>query len=315
MENRNKILQKYKGIALLADEFVQLKNDAAREQIKDASIVYLYHDVIDARSDGGGAEGDTFKATADAIDELGRIVRHIVNSANGSHVVVTADHGFLFSLRHPDEIDRSTLPKLNGKATIENKRYVINPSLPDFADAWRGQTRSTAGCDDNMQFWIPKGTNRFHFMGSSRFIHGGAMPQEIVVPVVTISEANSKKTLSSTQTKLVDVAILGSRHRITTATAHFKLVQMEAVSERVKPVTLKVAIYDGETAVSSIETLRFDSTSTSQDERTVSIRLTLGDHEFDKRKSYQLKLIDESTDITAESCDVTIDRAISDDFF
>ena len=37
-----------------------------------------------------------------------------------------------------------------------------------------------------MEFWIPKGANRFHFTGGARFVHGGAMLQEIVVPVITV---------------------------------------------------------------------------------------------------------------------------------
>ena len=31
-----------------------------------------------------------------------------------------------------------------------------------------------------MEFWIPKAAQRFHFTGGARFIHGGAMLQEIV---------------------------------------------------------------------------------------------------------------------------------------
>jgi hypothetical protein len=38
-------------------------------------------------------------------------------------------------------------------------------------------------------FWIPKGANRFHFVGGSRFVHGGIMPQEIVVPVLTVKHS------------------------------------------------------------------------------------------------------------------------------
>jgi hypothetical protein len=42
-----------------------------------------------------------------------------------------------------------------------------------------------------MDFWIPKGTNLFHFVGGARFVHGGAMPQEIAVPVVTVKHVRA----------------------------------------------------------------------------------------------------------------------------
>ena len=43
-----------------------------------------------------------------------------------------------------------------------------------------------------MEFWIPKGANRFHFVGGARFVHGGAMLQEIVVPVITVKHMKDK---------------------------------------------------------------------------------------------------------------------------
>ena len=56
-------------------------------------------------------------------------------------------------------------------------------------------------------------------------------------------------------------------HKITTSRHRFELIQMEPVSERVKPITLKVGIYEGERAVTNIETVTFDSASDNMDER------------------------------------------------
>ena len=111
-----------------------------------------------------------------------------------------------------------------------------------------------------MEFWIPKGANRFHFVGGARFVHGGAMPQEIVVPVITVRHVKGKSA-QETKTKPVTVQVLGASHKITTPRHRFQLIQMEPVSERVKPVTLKVAVYEGDEPVTNIETVTFDSTS------------------------------------------------------
>ena len=125
-----------------------------------------------------------------------------------------------------------------------------------------------------MEFWIPKGANLFHFAGGARFVHGGAMPQEIVVPVVTVKHIRGKSA-QETKTKPVTVQVLGSNHRITTACYRFQLIQMEPVSERVKPITLKVAVYEGEEPVTNIETVKFDSASGNMDERKKWVNLVL----------------------------------------
>ena len=58
-----------------------------------------------------------------------------------------------------------------------------------------------------MQFWIPKGNNRFHFVGGSRFVHGGAMLQEVVVPVVTVreKEGTSREKTRTTQVPVIEL--------------------------------------------------------------------------------------------------------------
>jgi hypothetical protein len=89
---------------------------------------------------------------------------------------------------------------------------------------------------------------------------------------------------------------------------------MEAVSDRVKPITLKVAIFEGEEPVTSIETVTFDSTSGNIDERKKWIHLTLQDRQYDKKTQYRLVLQDAETGIEQQSVPVIIDRAFTDDF-
>ena len=48
-----------------------------------------------------------------AINELAALVGYIVNNLNGHHVVVTADHGFLFTETARIETDKSKLKDSN----------------------------------------------------------------------------------------------------------------------------------------------------------------------------------------------------------
>jgi hypothetical protein len=86
------------------------------------------------------------------------------------------------------------------------------------------------------------------------------------------------------------------------------------VSDRVKAITLKVAIYDGDEAVTNIETVTFDSASDNMNERKKWVPLVLLDRQYDKHKPYRLVLREAETGIEQQSVEVTIDRAFTDDF-
>ena len=140
------------------------------------------------------------------------------------------------------------------------------------------------------------------------------MLQEVVVPVITVKHLKDKGTREKTKIKYVTVQILGTKHKITAQKHRFTLIQMEPVSERSKAVTLKVAVYEGDEPVTSIESVTFDSTSSSIDDRQKQVIFTLQDRQYDKKTPYRLVLRDADTGVEQQSVDVIIDRAISDDF-
>lgn len=314
LDQRGAVLRAAKGIAVKADALLEMRKEQGREFVSDARVVYVYHDEIDARGDKAATESDTFEACRKAIEEIAEVVRYIVNNLNGNYVVVTADHGFLFTETAPGETDKSKLKDEPSGMVKKKKRYLLGHDLHEYQDAWHGRTAATANAAGGMEFWIPKGANRFHFTGGARFIHGGAMPQEIVVPVVTVKHVKDKGARDKTKTKYVTVQVLGSKHKITAHKHRFTLVQMEKVGDRAKPITLKVAVYEGDQPVTSIEKLTFESTSDSMEDRQKTVTLTLKDGQYDKRKSYRLILRDAGTGVEQESVDVMIDRAIADDF-
>ena len=310
---RDGILQAAGGLACKSEDLISKKKDEGREFVKDKRVVYIYHNTVDSVGDDAKTEAHTFEAVRRAIDELGAIVGYIINNLNGHHVVVTADHGFLFTETARVETDKSKLNEKPDSTVRAKKRYLLGPNLPECDAAWHGKLSVTAGVDGEMEFWIPKGANLFHFVGGARFAHGGAMLQEIVVPVVTVKHIRGKSA-QETKIKPVPVQVLGSNHRITTAYCRFQLIQMEAVSERVKPVTLKVAVYEGEEPVTDVQTVKFDGSSGNLDERKKWVNLVLKERQYNKKTPYRLVLRDAETGIEQQSVDVIIDRAFTDDF-
>ncbi len=96
-------------MAYKADDLTAKKKDEGREFVKDKRVVYIYHNKVDSTGDDAKTEGETFQAVRETIEELAGLVGHIVNNLNGHHVVVTADHGFLFTETSPTQTDKSKL--------------------------------------------------------------------------------------------------------------------------------------------------------------------------------------------------------------
>jgi hypothetical protein len=173
---------------------------------------------------------------------------------------------------------------------------------------------ATRVAEGGMEFWVPRAANRFHFTGGARFVHGGAMPQEVLIPVVTVKQLRGKSADDS-RTEKVSVQVLGAQHKITTPTHRFEFVQTKAVGERRQPIALRIALYEGGEAVSSVETLTFDSESENFEERKKSVKLELrGGRRFDKATPYRLILRDAETEAEIQSVPLVIDRSFDDDF-
>jgi uncharacterized protein (TIGR02687 family) len=280
---RNEVLGTVDGMTCKADELLAMKKDEGRKHVAGRKVVYIYHDTIDATGEKPASEHKTFHAVRQAIEELANLVAYVVNNLNANYVIVTADHGFIFTETAPGETDKSSLSDKPPEAIMAKKRFLLSPNMAVSEVAWQGNTLATAKAEGGMQFWIPKGYNRFHFMGSKQFVHGGAMLQEIVVPVITVRHKKDKAVREETKTKWVTVHVLGTNHKITTSRHRFEMIQMEPVSDRVKQITLRVAVYEGEKPVTNVVTVTFDSSSDKMEDRKKTVNLTLVDRQYNKK--------------------------------
>jgi uncharacterized protein (TIGR02687 family) len=297
-----------------AETLMARKKEEGRAFVKPYRVVYVYHNQVDAVGDSASTEEQTFGAVRKAIDELADLTGKIINSLNGNHVLITADHGFLFQETPPGETDKNSLASKPAGTLVAKKRYLLGRRLPEDPKAYRGSTAVTASAGGDMEFWVPKGASRFHFVGGSRFVHGGAMPQEIVVPVIRVQHVKEGGKAAKTKTRTVGVSVLGSNFKITTNRHRFQLIQTEPVGDRVKPLTLKVGIYDGDDPITNVETLTFDSTSPDMNQWKKTVSLTLEGRGFGGKKVFQLILRDAETGVEEARFDVTIDLAFTNDF-
>ncbi|PQA81926.1 BREX-1 system phosphatase PglZ type A [Limnohabitans sp. TS-CS-82] len=313
LEQRSAVLAQHGGVAISRDELMEKGKLGGRDFVKPHQLVYIYHDHIDAIGDKRSTEGKTFEATEQTIRELQELVSFIMNNLNGSTIFVTADHGFLYQESALEDADRAKVEEAMPGVIKPKKRYILGHGMWPMSGAWAGNTSITAGTDPgdgSVDFLVPKGAGRFHFVGGARFVHGSAMPQEIVVPVIVVKEGDAEKT----RTKTVDVSQLGSSNRIVTNKQRFEFIQTEAVSDRVLPVTLLLSIRDGDQVVSDEQALTFDSASPLMEERKRSLMLTIQSGDYDRNKDYFLVARDAKTKAEAWRTTMRIDLAFSNDF-
>ncbi|WP_045217472.1 BREX-1 system phosphatase PglZ type A [Desulfonatronovibrio magnus] len=313
LEQRNEILSEYEGIAVRAEDLLTMNKDQGREFIRPWRVIYIYHNQIDATGDNAASEKKTFAAVRQTIDELSSLIKFIINSLNGSNVLVTADHGFLYQDSALTSLDKSVNFKKPDTAIKARKRYIIGRNLGRSDAAWKGSTARTAGTSDDMEFWVPKGMSRFHFSGGARFTHGGAMPQEIILPVIRVRELDTKAA-EKDAVKRVGVSVLGSNRRIVNTIHKVEMIQTDKVSERVLARSLAVSVRDGSELMSSEQTVTFDSVSDSMEDRKRVVKLLLKKGGYDSTREYSLVLRDPETGIEYERIPVYIDLAFIDDF-
>ena len=317
LENRNAILEKYQGIAVKASDVIEWTNEQGRKAVADAKVVYIYHDQIDMTGDKAGSEHKTFDACATTIEEIRLLVERIINKLNGNRILITADHGFLFKSSDVTESDKTAL-SVKPVGTIEaKKRYLIGQELPEDNFYWKGNIATTANLSsnsDNAEFIVPRGSNRFNFVGGARFIHGGIMPQEICVPVLRINHLKTDKQKTTAKQK-VGVVPLSSNLRLVTRSEKIEFLQTNPVGEQYKERNLQIWIEDPQKNVVSNKTqIMFDSTAASSDERKRNIILTLNGTGFDRTLPYKLVMWDTEQAEPLAIHSVTIDLAIQDDF-
>lgn len=312
LDQRNEHLKGFGGLAIKSEDLMALGKDKGRELVRDHRLIYVYHDRIDMIGDKQASETKTFEAADQTVQELSSVLGFIINGLNGSTVLLTADHGFMYQESALDVADKSALEEKPSGTLIAKKRYLIGTDLGETTKAWSGNTVTSAGttADGSLDYWVPKGASRFHFVGGARFVHGSAMPQEVIVPLVTVRVSDSEDT----KTRYVSVSLLGSTNKVVTNTQRFEFIQTDSVSERVLARTVVVSLRDGETLISDQQTLTFDSTSQLLDERKRSVFLTILSGSYESHKRYDLVMRDAETKVEVLRQPVQINLAFGNDF-
>lgn len=258
-----------KATAIQAEEFLELNTKTeGRALMRDHEVIYIFHNVIDKTGDAASTEAKTFDAVEQAFAELDLIIKKVAN-INGSNMLLTADHGFLFQQDDVAKDDATALPTA-GEWTFKNRRFALGRDiLPNAKVKIFTSAALNLGSDWSAAF--PLSLGRFPLQGSGmRYVHGGSSLQEVVMPVVKIHKARADDTGK------VEIELLRVPAKITTGQLSIALFQDRPAQGKVLPRTLRVGIFakDG-TSLSEIKTHTFDSKESEARQRETILLLVL----------------------------------------
>jgi uncharacterized protein (TIGR02687 family) len=263
LNNRNKILQQYEpdSIAMKMEDFIQLGKEEGTGLIRGKRIVYLYHDNIDAIGDSGKLEGYTFEAVENTLERLKAAVKKLTGTYEAVRIYITSDHGFLYQTSQVERFQKTE--SIKGDLVDGNRRFAIGNNL----GAPEGTTKISLGyLGLEQEAVVAKGLNRFTAGGGQRFVHGGATPQECIVPLIEYRQIKGKARKAMEER--VHVRVASIQKVITSYQFIVPFFQEEKVSNELFPRTLRAAFYRNNERISNELSITFNSTGEVTERQT-----------------------------------------------
>lgn len=307
------------SVAVKYNDIITAKRADRSAMVKGQEVVYIYHDTIDEASHT--ADTMVFPACDDAIVELKNLVRIIVNDFGATNIIITSDHGFLYTyspLKEDDKIDKSGFVN---RIVEYGRRYAImmKGDDPDYL-------QKVEFLEDATEYdaFAPMGNVRIKMNGGGlNFVHGGTSLQEMVVPVIEYHylRNNSKEYQRNKQkydTKPVELGLLSATHKVSNMIFSLNFYQKEPVGDNREATIYQLYFTDSSgKQISDIQKIIADKTSDNGQERTFRCSFNLKSLKYDSKEIYYLVIADENgLVISREEFQIDIAFAVDEfDFF
>lgn len=317
--NRDKVLKQAnpESVTLRYADIIGMKRAERSALVKGKEVVYIYHDAIDAASHT--SDSMVFSACDDAIDEIKNLVRIIVNEFGGVNILITADHGFLYTyspLREDGKVDKTSL----NKQDVEyGRRYAIMEcgTKPDYLLPVKFLGGST-----NFDAFAPRENIRIKMNGGGlNFVHGGISLQEMVVPVIEYrflrnSSMEYQKNRKKYDTKPVTVNLLSASRKISNMIFSLNFYQKEAVGDNREAATYQLYFTNSNgKQISDVQKIIADKTSDNSQYRTFRCSFNLKSLKYSNTENYYLVIADETGTQMPQREEFQIDIAFAVDEF
>lgn len=316
LENRNKILnqQVEKSIAVRYKDLMDLKWDEFRKLVRGKDLFYIYHNSIDARGDHYPTESEVFDAVEEALVQLSSLVTRLVNNVAATNIYVVADHGFIYQCKSLAEYDKTTGD--SDENDYVSRRFILTGQDKQLDGTLTFSMKYLLGEGNAFKCITPRGANRFPVKGGgANYVHGGPLPQEIVVPLVHIKNERGR---SAKNVQKVTVTLTSISRKITNAITYLEFFQTEKLADKIRPCRLKLYLVDRDgNRISNENIIIADSQSDDPAERKFREKFVLKNMKYDKSQKYYLIMEDEEEQVEKiyDRIPFTVDLAFSGDDF
>ena len=252
--NRTKVLQRKvpESVALNLEDFIALSKEDGYQHIRGKRVVYLYHNYIDAVGDDIKTEKHTYESVESTIEQVKKSVKKLVGTYEAVRIYITSDHGFLYQSGKVEAYQKTE--RIDGEIFDRNRRFAIGRNLTE-PDGTTSISMDYLNLD--AEAVIAKGLNRFTAQGGQRFVHGAAMPQECIVPLIEYRQIRGKAKKSGEQR--VNVRVASVTNNITSYHIHIPFFQEEKAEGDFLPRSLRMAFYFNGDRISNEVNVTFDS--------------------------------------------------------
>lgn len=278
ISNRTKILQTTHpdAIAYHLNELSDWSRSKAEDKFRGKRLVYLYHDVIDETGDSRKSERETYVAADKAIKDVELAVDRL-SRLQAKRIFITADHGFLF--QYPKVEADTKIESVKGTVFDSNRRFAIGQGLhvPDGSVKLNDVQSPLI----DTEVVIAKGLNRFIGGGGLQFIHGGAMPQEVIIPLIDYRRTE--------RAELVEISVAMLDKVITNYRVPVTFYQEASISSDYLPHQIKAAFYIENERVSNEVVFTFNLTGENH-QRTEQLVFTLAETYYPMGQVCTLKI-------------------------
>lgn len=316
---RDKVLKAAnpRSIALQYKDVASMSTEQLRSQTNGMEVVYIYHDTIDAASHA--SDSLVFSACNAAIRELQNLVRIAANRMNRTHVIITADHGFLYTyspLKENSKVDKTSFNQMDVEY---GRRYAImrQGAQPDYLMPVRF-VDETSG----LTAFAPRESMRIKMQGGGlNFVHGGVSLQEICVPVISYHHLRNaskeyQKNKSKYDTTPVSISLLSASRKISNMIFSLNFYQKEAVGDNRVAQTYQLYFTDeyGK-QISDVQKIIADRTAQNSQDRTFRVGFNLKQLKYSNTATYYLVIMDEQGLMVPQREEFRIDIAFTVDEF
>ena len=151
------------------------------DEMREAELILLTSQEIDFLCEGDNVH--LARQTMDnMLNELRRTVRQLAE-VGVEHVVIAADHGYLFG--EELGVEMKIDPPGGEQVGLHRRIWIGRGGAAD--PAYLRARLADFGYDTDLEIAAPWGFGCFKVRGGARaYFHGGLSPQELVIPVVTV---------------------------------------------------------------------------------------------------------------------------------